>query len=149
MEEDMYVPVFHYGGRICRNNDGDLDYLDGCVKRWDPVDIDLVCLPDLEQLLGDLGFRKYEKLLWRDLSVPDLEVVLHKLKSDAGINEMRGAIVNYNGPKEFHIYVVHVVDTPIPVEDFVDLEGSDSSDSYESAEDEAYKPPPPGHEDAN
>ncbi|MED6168855.1 hypothetical protein PIB30_015473 [Stylosanthes scabra] len=113
------------------------------------MDIDLVCLPDLEQLLEDLWFQKYEKLLWHDLSVPDLDDGLHELKGDAGINEMRGATLNYNGPKEFHIYVVHVVDTPVPVENFVDLEGLDSSDSYESAEDEAYKPPPPEYKDAD
>ncbi|MED6117022.1 hypothetical protein PIB30_105806, partial [Stylosanthes scabra] len=56
--------------------------------------------------------------------------------------------------KEFHIYVEHVVDIPILVEEPVIVEeepvifdDSPSSDSYESAEDEAYKPPPTGYEE--
>ncbi|MED6225863.1 hypothetical protein PIB30_097766 [Stylosanthes scabra] len=147
MEEDMYVPVFHYGGRFGRDTYGVLSYVDGSVKRWPPLDIDLVSLPVLEDLLKELGYEKYEKLLWHDLSFPDLEFGLHELKGDVGINEMRGAVVMHMGDKEFHIYIEHVVDTPILVEDYVNLEESNTSDSYESAEDEAYKPPPPGYEE--
>ncbi|MED6157645.1 hypothetical protein PIB30_025082 [Stylosanthes scabra] len=91
MEEDMYVPMFHYGGRFGRDTYGVLSYVDGSVKRWPPLDIDLVSLPVLEDLLKELGYEKYEKLLWHDLSFPDLEFGLHELKGDAGINEMRGA----------------------------------------------------------
>ncbi|MED6179244.1 hypothetical protein PIB30_115305, partial [Stylosanthes scabra] len=74
---------------------------------------------------------------------------------------MRGAAVMHMGPKELHIYVEHIVDIPEVVEDLVEgpdiveetvkqpviLEDESSSDSYESAEDEAYKPPPPGYEE--
>ncbi|MED6182956.1 hypothetical protein PIB30_033473 [Stylosanthes scabra] len=84
---------------------------DGTVKKWPPMDIDLVSLPVLEDLLKELGYQKYEKLLWHDLNVPDLEFGLHELKGDAGINEMRGAVVMHIGVKEFHIYVQHAVDT--------------------------------------
>ncbi|MED6201054.1 hypothetical protein PIB30_091282 [Stylosanthes scabra] len=63
--------------------------------------------------------------------------------------------------KEFHIYVEHVVDIPILVEEPMIVEEEPviveeepvifddlpSNDSYESVEDEAYKPPPAGYEE--
>ncbi|MED6176435.1 hypothetical protein PIB30_088203 [Stylosanthes scabra] len=93
MEEDMYVPVLHYGGRFDRSSDGVLSYLDGSVKRWMPMDIDLVCFFDLEEFVKEVGFQKWEKLLWHDLSDPNLDTGLHEIKYDADVNAMRGAAV--------------------------------------------------------
>ncbi|MED6201053.1 hypothetical protein PIB30_091281 [Stylosanthes scabra] len=83
MDEDTYVPAFHYGGRFDRNTNGVLSYVDGSVKRWMPMDIDLVCFADLEELLKELGYQKYEKMLWHDLNDPLLETGLHEIKGDA------------------------------------------------------------------
>ncbi|MED6144275.1 hypothetical protein PIB30_014135 [Stylosanthes scabra] len=116
MGEDMYVPVFHHGGRF-EEVDGVLCYLDGSVKRWQAMDIDLVCFFDLKDFLNELGYKKYKKLLWHDTRDPDLNTSLHHIKGDAEINELRGVVVRNMGPKEFHIYVEHVVDTPVVVED--------------------------------
>ncbi|MED6163848.1 hypothetical protein PIB30_083980 [Stylosanthes scabra] len=117
MEEDMYVPVLHYGGRFDRSSDGVLSYLDGSVKRWKPMDIDLVCFYDLEEFVNEVGFQKWEKLLWHDLSDPNLDTSLHEIKGDADLNAMRGATVMNMGPKEFHVYVQHIVEIPELVEE--------------------------------
>ncbi|MED6181902.1 hypothetical protein PIB30_023744 [Stylosanthes scabra] len=104
-------------------------------------------------MVEEVGFVKYEKLLWHDLSDLDLGTGLHELKGDAEINVMRGAVVMHIGPKEFHIYVEHVVSIPVVVEEAFEgpvipgNENVSSSDSYESTEDEAYKPPPSGYEE--
>ncbi|MED6118772.1 hypothetical protein PIB30_005911 [Stylosanthes scabra] len=161
MDEDMYVPVLHNGGRFDRKLDETISYLDDSVKRWNPVDIDLVCMYDLEDLVKEAGYQKFNKLLWHDISDPILDTGLHEIKKDADINAMKGATVMHMGPKEFHIYVEHIAEIPEVVEDAVEgtviveddveqhviLEDESSSDSYESAEDEAYKPPPPGYEE--
>ncbi|MED6149501.1 hypothetical protein PIB30_063189 [Stylosanthes scabra] len=87
MEEDIYVPVLHYEGRFDRSNDGVLSYLDGNVKRFRPMDIDLLLLSDLEGFVKEVGFGKWEKLLWHDLADPKLDTGLHEIKDDADLNE--------------------------------------------------------------
>ncbi|MED6108654.1 hypothetical protein PIB30_026064 [Stylosanthes scabra] len=125
------------------------------------MDIDLVCFYDLGELVTKAGYKKYNKLLWHDISDPDLDTSLHDIIGDADINAMKGGVVMQMGPKEFHIYVEHIVEIPEVVKGVVEglvivddamnqpviLEDKSSNDSYESAEDEAYKPPPPSYED--
>ncbi|MED6126362.1 hypothetical protein PIB30_077654 [Stylosanthes scabra] len=146
MDEDIYVPVLHYGGRFDRSSDGILSYLDGNVKRFRPMDIDLLLLSDLEGFVKEVGFGKWEKLLWHDLADPNLDTGLNEIKDDADLNALRGVAVLDMRPKEFHVYVQHIVEIPVVVEEHVILDESSSGDSYESAEDEAYKPPPSGYE---
>ncbi|MED6145665.1 hypothetical protein PIB30_027382 [Stylosanthes scabra] len=102
------------------------------------MDIDLVCFYDLKELIKIVGYEKYKKMLWHDTTDPDLGTGLHEIKGDTEINEMRGCVVMQMGPKEFHIYVEHVVDIPEVVEEHVIAE--DASSSYkEDFEEEASK----------
>ncbi|MED6227597.1 hypothetical protein PIB30_115274, partial [Stylosanthes scabra] len=81
------------------------------------MDIDLVCFFDLEELVKEVGFEKYNKLLWHDIGDPNLDTGLQEMVGDSDINAMRGAAVMHMGPKEFHIYVEHIVEIPEVVED--------------------------------
>ncbi|MED6141186.1 hypothetical protein PIB30_100804 [Stylosanthes scabra] len=113
------VPVLHHGGKLVRLGDGTREYVGGAVKSCDPMDVDFVNLKDLETLGKKDG--------------------LHPLKRDSDVNDMCDFTLNNNLP-EIHIYFEHPIDQPIEPEELT--ESSSSSDSYESAEDEAYKPLP-------
>ncbi|MED6196334.1 hypothetical protein PIB30_046509 [Stylosanthes scabra] len=63
-------------------------------------------------------------------------------EGDTDVNEMCDFTLS-NNLIELHIYFEHPIDNPIIPE--VMLLESSSSYSYESVEDEAYKPPPPGY----
>ncbi|MED6159410.1 hypothetical protein PIB30_042106 [Stylosanthes scabra] len=126
------------------------------------MDVDHLNFGDMVKLLNIIEFRKFKRMYWRDLNVATLEAGLHRLMGDAGIrmlcNNVRSRIAISN---EFHIYMEHSVDQahlakdpPPPNVETVNLDGDISSSSsddgvYESAEGEAYKPPPPGYEGAS
>ncbi|MED6201263.1 hypothetical protein PIB30_093163 [Stylosanthes scabra] len=54
------------------------------------MDINLVCFYDLEEFVKEVGYEKWEKLLWHDLSDLHLDTDLHEIKGDAKVNAMRG-----------------------------------------------------------
>ncbi|MED6112889.1 hypothetical protein PIB30_065862 [Stylosanthes scabra] len=138
------VPVLHHGGRLERVGNGTLCYLDGRVKKCDPVDVDFVTLQGLEDLGKGIGYLKFKAMYWLEPSAIEFEDGLHLIEGEDGINEICDFTLN-NNLRELHIFFEHPIDNPIIPE--VLLTGSSSSsDSYESAEDEAYKPPPPGFE---
>ncbi|MED6220240.1 hypothetical protein PIB30_043043 [Stylosanthes scabra] len=153
------VPMFHYGGRLARNENDELVYADGYVENFEEIDVDHVNFEDLVKLYKSLGFRGYKRMFWRDFNAVNLEIGLCWLAGDdATIQELydnaRSRIAVSN---EFYIDVEHSIDVPhlafmptgVNVES-INLEDNMSSSSddggYESAEDEAYKPPPPGYE---
>ncbi|MED6114490.1 hypothetical protein PIB30_080742 [Stylosanthes scabra] len=154
------VPVFHYGGKLVRDASGELVYAAGYVEKFEEMDVDHVNYEDLVKLYKSLGFRGFKRLFWRDFNVVNLEIGLRWLARDDGtIRELcdnaRAWIAITN---EFHIYVEHNIDVPqfapmhaVVNEEPISLDKSNSSSSsddggYESVEDEAYKPPPPGYE---
>ncbi|MED6168200.1 hypothetical protein PIB30_009702 [Stylosanthes scabra] len=85
-------PGFHVGGRFGRNEDGVNVYVDGQIEKFEVMDIDFV---NYEDLAG-----------------------LHKLEGDADINAMcEYLMMNIGLTDEFHIYVEHKVDIPVPTSD--------------------------------
>ncbi|MED6220752.1 hypothetical protein PIB30_047830 [Stylosanthes scabra] len=50
------VPVFHVGGNLVRNDDGDLVYEGGRVEKLEDMDDHDVNFGDLVKLLASLGF---------------------------------------------------------------------------------------------
>ncbi|MED6135666.1 hypothetical protein PIB30_048825 [Stylosanthes scabra] len=124
------------------------------------MDIDFVNYEDLVKLLEGIGYNKFKCMKWYDFAKDSLERGLHPLKGDAHINEMWEHILkNLEFVDEFHIYVKHEVNIPIPTnaseeepnvetvvvdEDTFDSSSSSFSDNggYESADNELYKPSP-------
>ncbi|MED6204191.1 hypothetical protein PIB30_006947 [Stylosanthes scabra] len=83
-----------------------------------------------------------------DINLANKEDLLEFANDIRDINKMCEYTLN-NNLKEFHIYLDHPMDVPIllgpdPVDDPIPVDSS-SFDSYESAEDEAYKPSLPGY----
>ncbi|MED6176683.1 hypothetical protein PIB30_090587, partial [Stylosanthes scabra] len=120
------------------------------------MDIDFVNYGDLVKLLESIGFNKFKKLKWYDFVEDVLERGLHPLNGDVHINEMCEHLMRNIGlVNEFHVYVEHEVDVPIPaeverepeveevvVEKVLSSSSSSTDDGgYESADDELYKPP--------
>ncbi|MED6110505.1 hypothetical protein PIB30_043676 [Stylosanthes scabra] len=145
--DGFVVTVFHHAGRFERYANGDRHYVDGKVTRFAPMDVDFVNKQDLLEMAKEIGYMKLKNMFWHEHTSIIFEAGLHRLISDREINEMCDFAL-YNNLKEFHIYLDHPVDVPImPGPDHepepIVVESS-SSDSYESAEDEAYKPPLPG-----
>ncbi|MED6193953.1 hypothetical protein PIB30_023969 [Stylosanthes scabra] len=116
------VPVLHNGGKLGRVGDGTLHYMGGTVKWCEPMDVNLINHKDMEKLGKGVGCLQFK---------------------ESGFNDMCDFTLN-NNLTELHIYFEHPVDKPIITK--VSTESSSSSDSYESADDEVYKPPPPGYE---
>ena len=80
----------------------------------------------------------------------DIESGLHVINGNKELNEMCDYRLNNRDSNEVHIYFEHSVVEPkiIDVVDVVDSSYKESSsDDYESAKDEGYKPPPPGLDD--
>ncbi|MED6162827.1 hypothetical protein PIB30_074156 [Stylosanthes scabra] len=121
--EYFMVPVFNVGGKLCEDENGVLKYVDGTVHRFAPLDIE----------------------------------------KDSDIVELRNSVVE-NHCVDFEIFFEHPVSEPIVADDVevnrvnVKVDGgcvnldsdveveSSSHDSYESIEDQAYKPPPDSYE---
>ncbi|MED6161750.1 hypothetical protein PIB30_063721 [Stylosanthes scabra] len=82
----------------------------------------------------------FNAMFWLEPNVIEFDHGLHEIKSDRDINEMCDFTMMQN-LREIHLCLDHPVDVPIAPE-VVDIGSSSSSDSYESAEDEVYKPPP-------
>ncbi|MED6142205.1 hypothetical protein PIB30_111501, partial [Stylosanthes scabra] len=138
------VPVFHHGGTLVTLPNGSVRYIDGKVEKYPPMDIDFVNWKDLETLGKLIGYVRFEAMYWHEVPATEFRDGLHKIQGDRDINDMCDFTMMHH-LDEIHIYLEHPIDVPIEAE--VDLSGSSSSsDSYESAEDEAYKPPPPGYE---
>ncbi|RYQ92510.1 hypothetical protein Ahy_B09g098740 [Arachis hypogaea] len=155
MDELEVIPVFHHGGIFKRNAQGKLEYVDGKVKKWPPLDIDLVNFFDFETLLKELGYREYKTMFWFDCMAPDLESGLHVMRGDTKINDMRSNKIKNKGTNEIHIYFDHpvsvpeVVDEEMQAEEIIMSDSSSSGDGYETTEDEPYKPPPPEYEETH
>ncbi|MED6199788.1 hypothetical protein PIB30_079134 [Stylosanthes scabra] len=97
--------------------------MDGEVHTFDAIDPELLCIPDIEGMAKSLGFPSYTSMYWLEPLAQNLEFGLRELKGSTDVNELRDC-VNLDS----------------------DRSKSNSHDSYESVENEAYKPPPEGYE---
>ncbi|KAI9125096.1 hypothetical protein K1719_003712 [Acacia pycnantha] len=144
LQMDGYIViVYHFGGLLLRNNDGIVEYINGRVDELTEVDADYVNLKDLESIFKGYGYEKCDRMMWLKPGEPDLEHGLQPLCLDSDI-----ALANGN---RIHIYFDHCIAGPdiisLAEEDHRMFSPEEESDSYESVEDEAYKPPPTGVED--
>ncbi|KAK4283379.1 hypothetical protein QN277_000333 [Acacia crassicarpa] len=152
--DEYIVIVYHHGGLLVRNDDGVLVYINGRVDQLPEVDVDFVNLKDLETILKGYGYEKCARMMWLKLDKPDLEHGLQPLCLDSNIKAMCvAALANGN---RIHIYFEGCISVPDIIspahshdseEDHGMFSAEEESDSYESAKDEAYKPPSPGVED--
>ncbi|MED6189868.1 hypothetical protein PIB30_100225 [Stylosanthes scabra] len=111
-------PVFHVARRFLRTEDGVYVYDDGKTEKFAPMDIDFVNYGDMVKLLEEIGYNKFKKMQWYDFAEDDLEARLHKLEGDSDINAMcKHLMRNFGLTHEFHIYVEHEVDVPVPTSD--------------------------------
>ncbi|MED6183465.1 hypothetical protein PIB30_038144 [Stylosanthes scabra] len=53
------VPVLNVGGKLGPDENGILKYIDGQVQTFDAVDVDMICIPDLEGMAKSLGYPKF------------------------------------------------------------------------------------------
>ncbi|MED6187847.1 hypothetical protein PIB30_080371 [Stylosanthes scabra] len=138
------IPMFHHGGTLVIHPDESVSYVNGKAKKYSLMDIDFVNWKDLKELGKQIGYLKFKAMYWHEPPAIEFGDVLHKIVGDRDINEMCDFTMMHN-LTEIHIYLEHPID--VPIEPQVVLSGSSSSsDSYESAEDEAYEPPSPGYE---
>nr|XP_029143766.1 uncharacterized protein LOC112701274 isoform X2 [Arachis hypogaea] len=167
MSEDV-IPVFHHGGSFVRDNKGVLVYVNGEVKKFFPMDIDLICFFVLKKLFLDLGYHDYKAMFWYDPTATDLESGLHPVHGDKEIRDLQKNKMLNEDTDEFYIYFDHPIMEDIEfidddgvsvekvevqeasaeddgVDNDADIESLDSDDGYESTEDVLYKPPPSGY----
>ncbi|MED6187523.1 hypothetical protein PIB30_077231, partial [Stylosanthes scabra] len=123
------VPVFYHGGRLEVMANGQRCYAGGEVEKFPPMDVDFVNKEDLLVLVRELGYLEHMQLFWHDPTEINFEDGLHVLESDMDINNMCDCCLN-NNLKEFHIYVDHVVNVPVPA-----VISSSSSSSSSSSDD--------------
>ncbi|MED6143235.1 hypothetical protein PIB30_004323 [Stylosanthes scabra] len=105
-------------------------------------------MPELESMMKSLGYPSYSAAYWLVPNARNLEFGLKEIKKESDIIELRKSLME-NDCVDFQIFFEHPVSEPIiaEVNETVNLDSdagslSSSHDSYESAEDEAYKPPP-------
>ncbi|MED6173116.1 hypothetical protein PIB30_056284 [Stylosanthes scabra] len=132
--------------------------MDGEVHTFDAIDPLLLCIPDIEEMAKSLGFASYTSMYWLEPLAQNLEFGLRELKGVSDLNELRSRILATQCV-DFEVFFEHPISEPIVAADWMGDDGggcvnldsddgskSDSHDSYESAEDEAYKPPPERYE---
>ncbi|MED6144233.1 hypothetical protein PIB30_013840 [Stylosanthes scabra] len=168
--ENFMVPVFNISGKLCEDVNGVLKYSDGEVHSFEALDVDLLSIPVLEDMAKSLGFPSYTEMYWKLPNPANLEFGLRKIKKDSDIIQLRNTLVENHCCVDFEIYFEHPVSIPMMADgvdtdgveagcgevnvdaDCVDLDSnageksSSSDDCYESAKDEAYKPPLDGYE---
>ncbi|MED6113317.1 hypothetical protein PIB30_069664 [Stylosanthes scabra] len=144
--------MLNVGGRLGHDENGVLKYSDSETNSFEPLDVDLLSIPKLESMMKSLGYPNYSALYWLEPNGTNLEFGLREIKKESDINELRKSLLE-NDYVDFQIYVEHPVSNPIIAEGdetvYLDSDAdskSSSHDSYESIEDEAYKPPPDGYE---
>ncbi|RYQ92324.1 hypothetical protein Ahy_B09g098527 [Arachis hypogaea] len=103
-------------------------------------------------MLKGLGYQTYKGMYWLDPISGDIEFGFHTLKGDKEINDMCDNKIANMETDELYIYCDNVVNNLELLEAAINV-GRDtdsySNDGYESAADEAYKPPLPGFESDN
>ncbi|MED6133117.1 hypothetical protein PIB30_025595 [Stylosanthes scabra] len=146
------VPVLNVGGMLGEDENGVLKYNDGETKRFQALDIDLLSIPEIESMMKSLGYPNYSALYWLQPNAVNLEFGLRAIKKESDMKVLRKMLLE-SDCKEFHIFIEHLVSKPISAEveqvnldSDADSESSSSHDSYESTEDEEYKPPPDGYD---
>ncbi|XP_020963932.1 uncharacterized protein LOC110265326 [Arachis ipaensis] len=112
-------------------------------------------------MFEELGYHAYKKMYWYDPTAPSYEAGLYPIYGDKEIREMCDKKREDRETDELCLFFDHPIIEDVDFEDNDDtdehseaevlsdepISDNDSYDSYESAEDEAYKPPPPGFED--
>ncbi|QHN88791.1 uncharacterized protein DS421_16g566460 [Arachis hypogaea] len=164
MSEDV-VSVFYHGESFVRDNKGVFVYINGEVKKFLPMDIDLICLFDLKKFFLNLSYHDYKAMYWYDPISADLESGLQPIHGDKEIRALQKNKMLNEDIDEFYIYfdrpiiknIEFIDDDNVSVKEIdvqkisvknngvdndANIESSDSDDEYESAEDELYKSPP-------
>ncbi|MED6165946.1 hypothetical protein PIB30_104463 [Stylosanthes scabra] len=151
MGDIFVVPIFHHGGQFFRNPLGELEYVNKVVERFPDMDVDHVNFGDMEKLFFSLGYREYRDVFWLDKNAPEFETGLNRMRGDASIPivvEDDGVVQAGNeggvngGNDDANVGGNGAGGAAVPKPVNVDDTSSSSDDGYESAEDEAYKPPP-------
>ncbi|MED6209811.1 hypothetical protein PIB30_058291 [Stylosanthes scabra] len=115
MGDTFVVPIFHHGGQLLQNLLGELEYVNGLVKRFEEMDIDHVNFGDMVKLFESLGYREYRRVFWEDRNAPELETGLNTMRGDAGVRELLDYL-RQNLETEFHLYWDHVINDPIIID---------------------------------
>ncbi|MED6135681.1 hypothetical protein PIB30_048960 [Stylosanthes scabra] len=95
------VPVLNVGGMLGPDKNGVIKYIDGQVQTFDTVDVDMICIPDLEGMAKSLGYPKYTAMHWLHPTATNMEFGLREIKTDSDVNQLRISLVE-NGCVDFH-----------------------------------------------
>ncbi|MED6133991.1 hypothetical protein PIB30_033297 [Stylosanthes scabra] len=115
--ENFMVPVFNVGGKPCEDENGVLKYVDGTVHKFEAMDVDLLNIPDLEEMAkSSFGFPVYNAMHWVVPNAANFEFGLRKIKKDSDILELRNSVVD-NHCVDFEIYFEHPVFVLIVADD--------------------------------
>ncbi|MED6211319.1 hypothetical protein PIB30_072562 [Stylosanthes scabra] len=146
------LPVLNVGRRLGEDENGVLKYSNDKIKTFEALDIDLLSIPELESMVKSQGYPNYSAVYWLVPNAANLKFGLKEIKKESDINELRKSLLE-NDCVDFQIFFEHPISKPIIAEgnETANLDSdadslSFSHDSYENAEDEAYKPPPDGYE---
>ncbi|RYR39501.1 hypothetical protein Ahy_A09g045058 [Arachis hypogaea] len=87
ISEDV-VLVFHHGESFVRDNKGVLVYINRNVKRFPPIDVDLIYFFDLKKIFLELRYHNYKAMYWVEEILSDSdkdveEVVVKDARKDA------------------------------------------------------------------
>ncbi|MED6149533.1 hypothetical protein PIB30_063462 [Stylosanthes scabra] len=113
--ENFMTHVFNVGGRLCEDDNGTLKYIDGVMHSFDALDVDMLNIPDLEEMAKSLGYLTYSVMYWLVPNAANLKFGLREIKQDSDINELRNSVVE-NHCVDFQIYFEHPVSVPIITE---------------------------------
>ncbi|QHO33737.1 uncharacterized protein DS421_9g260850 [Arachis hypogaea] len=158
---EWVIPAFQHEESFVKDNKDELLYINGNVKKFPPLDLDLVNYFDLKKIFEELGYHAYKKMYWYDPTTPSYEAGLHPIYGDKKIREMCDKKREDKETDELCLFFDHPIMEDVAFEDSDDtdehseaevlsdepISDNDSYNSYESTEDEAYKLPPPEFED--
>ncbi|RYR25273.1 hypothetical protein Ahy_B02g058957 [Arachis hypogaea] len=85
---EWVTPVFQHVGSFVKYNKGELLYLNGNIKRFPPIILDLVNYFDLKKLFEELSYHEFKKMCWYDPRAPSMEAGLHPIYGGKKIREM-------------------------------------------------------------
>ncbi|RYR47733.1 hypothetical protein Ahy_A07g033690 [Arachis hypogaea] len=106
---EWVTPVFQHGRSFVKDNKDELLYLNGNVKRFPPMDLDLVNYFDLKKLFEDLGYHEFKKMCWYDPRAPSMEASLHPIYGDKKIREMCDAKREDRETNELYLFFDHPI----------------------------------------
>ncbi|QHO07607.1 hypothetical protein S245_048461 [Arachis hypogaea] len=103
MSEDV-VSVFYHGRSFVRDNKSVLVYINENVKRFFPMDVELICFFDLKKKFLDLGYHDYKTMYWYDPTSTTLESILHSIHGVKEIRTLQKNKIQNQNMDECYIY---------------------------------------------